>query len=387
MADYTRPEEYPVPPVPEGPTAPRTARSSGARAGLILIVIGLVVLVAQFIPGLAWWTLWPLIIVVAGGIQAVTPGKDGWDVERLFDGLSTVAFGLFLLAITTGIVGWGVFWELARFWPVLIIALGLNLLGKGLNSSWVRALGSVAIIATLAYVVAVDASGLDTRGPWMGRAPSASSAVDISEPVEQTDQATLEVDTGMVDLTVSGGDELIELSGTSPWGDPTVSVDRSGSSADISLSMGEEARGLVFPGDVNADLDLKVSKDVVWDMRIKAGVADLNADLSEVPVQTFDLQPGVANCTVRFGDVPDSEPGRISVQSGVSSIRLEIPEGIEARVRSESGLTGHDIADEFESQGSGVWQTAGFAQAEASGDAVWLIDIKSGIGSIVVDTY
>ena len=42
------------------------------------------------------------IIVAAGVIQAVTPGREGWNVNRLFDGLVSVAFGLVLLGNTTG---------------------------------------------------------------------------------------------------------------------------------------------------------------------------------------------------------------------------------------------------------------------------------------------
>lgn len=388
MPDQIPTDQYHVPPVPDAPTGRRKPRNAGARAGLVLIVIGAVILVAQFVPGLVWWAMWPLIIVVAGAVQAVTPGRDGWDVERLFDGLSTVAFGLFVLAITTGLVGWDVFWDLLRFWPVLIIALGLNLLGKGLNSSWVRALGSVAVIATLAFVVATEISGVEMAGIWRGPTfASGMSEVDITEPVETVQRATLKMDTGMVGLSVAEGTELVELTGTSPWGDPSVSVDRSGDTADVTLSIGDEVNGWVWPGDSNADLDLKLARDVVWDMELKAGVADLQADLSDLSVRAFELRPGVADCTVRFGEATADGPGMITVESGVSSVRLELPEGSEARIRSQSGLTGHDISDAFEHQGGGVWQTPGFGAAESAGDEVWLVEIKSGVGSIVVDTY
>jgi hypothetical protein len=86
--------------------------------GLVLVVFGIAVLAAQALPGVSVWMLWPLIIVAAGVIQAVTPGREGWNVNRLFDGLVTVAFGMVLLGNTTGVIGWNVWWRFIWLWPV-----------------------------------------------------------------------------------------------------------------------------------------------------------------------------------------------------------------------------------------------------------------------------
>jgi hypothetical protein len=75
------------------------------------------------------------------------------------------------------------------------------------------------------------------------------------------------------------------------------------------------------------------------------------------------------------------------VRSGISSVSIRVPNGAEARIESSSGLTGHSIASDFVSQGSRVWETAGYDDARAAGTGVWLITIRSGIGSIDIDTY
>lgn len=382
-------ESFPEPPAyqPPPPASPPPAReprrrSGGATAGIILIVVGAIFLAGQVIPGFRWWSLWPLIIVLAGLAQSFTPGREGWSVNRLFDGFVTVAFGLVVLAVTTGLVGFGVVWEVIRLWPALLIAIGLDLLGKGLHTSWVRVLGSVVVIAALAYAVAVSANQVE----GFSLSASAGQQAEIREPVGQVTDATLTLDAGVADVDIESGTDLVHAVGESPWGEPDFSVERSGDSANVDLKLGEGAA--VWPGGADATLDVQVARDVVWDMRLSTGVSSLDADLSDVSVRVIELRPGVADTAVRLGGVPEGiDEARVLVKAGISTVAIEVPAEVEARIESDSGLTGHSIGEDFESQGSGVWETPGFDSAAAADEGVWIITIDSGIGSIDVDTY
>ncbi|HSK46792.1 MAG TPA: hypothetical protein VLA05_02170 [Coriobacteriia bacterium] len=351
----------------------------------MLIVVGAIALAGQVIPGLAWWSLWPLIIVIAGLVQAFTPGRDGWSVDRLFDGFVTVAFGLVVLSITTGYAGFGVVWQIITLWPVLLIAIGLDLLGKGLHMTWIRALGSVLVIAALAYAVAVNASGVDSVAfTDMGGAANG----EITEPVAGVQEAELTVDAGVANVTLSDGQDLVKAEAVSPWGTPDFSVVRSGTSADVKLSLGGADNVQVWPGGPDARLNAELSDSVLWDMHVNTGVSSLRADLREVPVRSLELKPGVADCNVTLGDVPTGvDESQVLVKSGISSVTLSIPSDVEARVESDSGLTGHNIDSSLSSLGSGVWETSGFDDAKSAGVGVWLITVKSGIGSVNVTTY
>lgn len=384
----------PQPPPPHPPTAasappPRRGeppkRGPGATAGLVLIVIGAVFLVGQFVPGIAWWTLWPLIVIVAGIVQAVTPGSEGWGVNRLFDGLSTAAFGLVLLAVTTGVVGIDVFWKIISLWPVLLIALGLELLGKAMNASWVRAAGSIVVIIALAYAVGVSADriadfSLSTGGP--------GQEAEISEPVGRVQEASLELDAGVAGVTLGGGKDLVRAEGTSPWGRPVFGVVRSGRSAKVKLSTGPFEGSGVWPGGTDARLEASISDRVLWDIVVKAGVSSLDADLEDVRVRSLELKPGVADAKVRLGDVPrEVREAEVLVEAGVSSVVVRLPKGAPARIESDSGLTGHSIDEDYEPLGSRVWESEDFNEARDSGKGVWIINVKSGIGSVTVQTY
>lgn len=390
----TAPPAAPPSPPTVGPQAPppgaagprsRPPMGPGAGLGIALIVIGLLILVTRLVPGLAWWTLWPLVIVGAGLFTAFTPGPHGWGIYRLFDGLSTAAIGLVILAVTTGYVGFGVFWEIVHLWPVLLIALGLELLGKANHSSWVRAVGSIVVIAALAYAVAVSATG--SPDPiFRDRGEGAVADATINEPVEQVRSAELELEAGAANVTLAGGSALVEATGSSPWSTPEFKVTRSGKRADISLSLGEGVA--TVPDRASARLDALVSRAVVWDMKIDAGVAKVDADLSDVAVRSVELKPGVATVAMRLGSVPRGvDEATVYVEAGVSSVSIEVPDEVEARIVSESGLTGHTIGGRFEETGDRAWETPGYVNARGADKGVWMITLKSGVGSIKVDTY
>jgi hypothetical protein len=345
------------------------------------------VLAGQLLPGLAWWSLWPLIIVVAGLIQAFTPGRSGWSVERLFDGFVTVTIGLVILGITTGFVGFSVVWQILALWPVLLIALGLDLLGKATHSSWVRALGSLAVIGALGYAVALNVSGAEAF-TWTDSSNQSASETQISEPVGIVREADLTLKAGVAEVTLTDGSRLVRATGVSPWGKPDFSVERSGHNASVNLSLGDADGVVVWPGNSKASIEAELARSVLWDMLVEVGVTSLDADLSQIQVRSLEVKPGVSDCSVKLGHVPRGvDVGEIVIKSGVASVKVLVPEGAEARIESESGLTGHSIGGDFESQGSGTWETAGYGEARAKGAGVWLINVQSGVGSINIDTY
>lgn len=388
------PPEPPQPPAP-GPVmtpdpAPEPGRkgSGAATAGIVLIAIGAVFLAGRFTPMFSWWNLWPFIIVIAGLVQALTPGKEGWSVAKLFDGFVTVAFGGVFLAITGGVVGWDVWARIIAFWPVLLIALGLELLGKSIHASWPKVLGSLSIIAALVYAVLVSAGSIsdlawDRAGGGVGTRP-----YSVSEPVGDVETAHLTLDAGVASVRVNADDRLVSVAGNGV-DEPVVEVERSTTTADVAVRLGEDGDGVVvWPGGTNAEYDVGLSDDVVWSLRMNTGVAELVADLSQVPVSELDLRPGVASCDIKLGDVPaQTDEGRVDVRAGVSSVVVRVPEDAEARVEIESGLSGNSVGGDFVRLGGGVWETPGYADARSGGRPVWVLVVKSGVGSITIDTY
>ena len=374
----------PVPPVPPVSPPPSRRRRGGVALGLFLIVLGALFLAMQFIPGLAWWSLWPLLIVAGGLIQMVTPEDDEpWNVSRIFDGIGTVLFGLVLLGNTTGYISWGVWWVLLTLWPVLLIALGLSILGKGLRQSWLRTLAPVVVWLALGYAVAVSLTGPGALPPISTQVQSAGQPFAFSEPLLGTSQAKLQLKAGAGDIAIKGGSDLVSATGRAPQGVPQLTVNRGADSADVAFTL-NGGNGISPTGIGAAQVELALAETPVWDIALETGASSLDADLSSINVRRIGLSTGVGSATLKLGKASDDSAGSTAlVKAGVASVTILVPKGEPVVIDTHNGLTATSFGSEFTRQSGGVWQTPGYS----AGGKAWHITTETGVSSVSVRTY
>jgi hypothetical protein len=365
------------------PTASRHPRRSGIWWGVALVLVGIALLVSQFAPGIRLWRFWPLIII-AFGVRAMF-GSSGtpWSIKALTEGLFTVALGLIFLGQMLGYLAWDVWLNILSLWPLLLIAVGLEIVGKGLRSEWVRALGNLVVIGGLAYGALV----MTGTGGW----PIALMPAGDTEPfsLSAADDAGVRegfasVDGGVGSLTVAAGDGLVTADGRSPF-EPVFEVDLDGRVADVAVGLGEHTWG---PLESDTELDVTLSGDVAWDLDVSAGVTEYDLDLSGLLLRSLILDSGVSDGTVTLGEADEGDAqGAIPVviEAGVSALRVRVPEGDSVRVTIQPGLTGVDMRGEWErieNEGTPVYESERFDD-----DAFWDIEIQAGIGGITVEYY
>jgi len=364
--------------------APKAASRAGLIGGLILIGIGVVFLLARFVPGIAWWSAWPLIIVLVGVIQCVTPGRNGWDAERFFGGLGTIAAGLLLLGNVTGYISWRAWWVLISLWPLLLVSIGLSLLAKGLGQTWLRAAGSLLILGAFVYASAVSWTGT-------GNVPvtSAWTVDSVGKPYSFVDTATgissarFKLEGGGANIEIGSGSSLVSVDGTSQFGEPRFSSTKSGDKAEVRLATASEGSVVVGPGVVGQDMKVKLGTEPAWNVDLSTGAAALNADLSGLKLSAFTLSTGVSSSKVKLGSVSaGGDPVPVVVKSGLGAVEILVPEGTAARLDIDQGLSGTNIGSGFARVGD-HWETPGYSSAGTG----YEIRIESGIGSIAVDTY
>jgi len=385
----------PVPPSGSAPAAtsapppPHHHRGGGLFLGLILIVLGLLLLADRFVPGVSFWALWPLIIVALGIRQMFTQGDEPrWTAYRVFEGLSTVVIGVLLLGNTTGVLPWSVWWDLLTLWPVLLVVIGINLIGKALGQTWLRIVSQMISIAVLVYVGALAYGTGGGMRPW-ALSWGDTQSYEYEERLGNTDEASFTLNAGSGQIDISGGASgLISAQGDTPFGDPRFDVDRSGSSADVQLTLGEGSH-VFIPGTAGTLADVRLSDDVVWDIRLETGASQLDADLSDVKVESLDVQTGVTDAVITLGEPTEGDSVPVDVQAGVSSVTIRVPEGVAARVTAASGLTSVSFGDGIERVsggepfGGGEYETVSYSADEPA----WEIRVQSGVGSVRIETY
>ena len=385
----TQPPQQPSSPwasAAPSPSAPYRHRGGGVTAGVVLIAIGAIFLAGQFVPGVAWWNLWPLLVVLGGVVQMFTPHHDeAWTFLRLLDGVGTVIVGVVLLGNTLGIVSWSVWWMFITLWPALLIALGISILGRGLHQTWMRAVAMLLVWATLAYAVATALTGTAGLAPLPPLAHiSSGQAYSFSEPVRDAATGSLAFTGAAGDIRIHSGDQLVSAHGTTPFGTPEFAVTREGTKANVAVTLGTSDRTVVAPGFATGDADITLARPVIWDAVIEAGASSLDADLSDMQFSHLTLKTGVSDATLKLGEVPPAmNSSDIEVKSGISDVKILVPADAAVRVNTHNGLASTSFDPRFTQRQPGVWETPDIANSSQ----VINISVESGISSVSVRTY
>jgi hypothetical protein len=282
-------------------------------------------------------------------------------LKRVFEGLTLVGFGLVFLGI----------------------AIGLDLMGKGLGQNWLRALSSLLVLGGLVFGVV---TGPSAGFPWSaGLWGPDSVEFDFSEPADDYVREGRARVTGAVgDLTVESGDELATASGSSPFGAPVFDVDTKDRDADVEISMGESGAVWGFRGEPRMDVTL--SDEVVWDLTIESGVSRLNADLTGLPLSALVLKSGVSDAEVRLGSVTEElREVTVDLEVGVSATTLRIPGDAEVRIETETGLANVDLPSGVRAvRGEDhAYESDGFARALRR----YVIRVEGGIADVRIVRY
>ncbi|TLM99598.1 hypothetical protein FDZ74_17780, partial [bacterium] len=161
---------------------------------LMLVGIGVVLLMTNLnaLPGNLWDYVakyWPLLFILSG-LDQIYQGKS-WIGGVVFLGLGGV-----LLAGNLNALPWSGLDLLLRLWPVLIVALGLDLMMQGRTST----LGGIIVILLAIALVA----GM----VWIGFAGPGSTGVapvEINQPLEGAQTASVHVTLLAGDVNVTAG--------------------------------------------------------------------------------------------------------------------------------------------------------------------------------------
>ena len=290
-------------------------------------------------------------------------------------GLLLVAFGALLLLTVTGVAGLGVWFELARYWPVLLILIGLKLILAPRAPLVGMAVVSLAVVATIVAA-------------WIPLSIERSDdLVHIAywTPLENTE--TLELGMGFTSGRVTlRSDASADRLFAADFNKRPAEVihDHSGRFSKIYLSTDgfsveysddDGTDGYTLTGF--ADWDLMVSPDVALDLEILAGAAYLDLDLTNLNVRRVFVGAGASQVRIRL---PDAGRTRVEIEVGAADIEITVPRGVAARIANDSFLNFTSIdSDRFPKSG-GEHRSPDYSTAENRVD----IEIGAGAASVTV---
>ncbi|MBC7265503.1 MAG: hypothetical protein H5T75_00775 [Coriobacteriia bacterium] len=302
-------------------------------------------------------------------------------VTRAIEGLTVVALGCILLANTLGVLSWEVWASVFALWPLLIVALGLDIVGRGLGRDGIRVAASLVVFGGLVYAAVVTAAGGGVLPPE--RTPSgAVEEFAFREPASSSiTRGVAVVRGGAGRVTVRGGDALASASGRSPFV-PVFDVARDDGVARVEASLGSHP--WVWTGRApNAELEVALSRDVPWDLAIEAGAGQLVADFQDLRLSKVRIDTGVSESTVTFGEPDGAVP--VEINAGVSSLTLRFPKMSSFTVAIEgarASFEGEGVTEPDSAEGAKTYR-----HGDPSARDRYDVALTAGVSSVKIELY
>ncbi|MGD9091288.1 MAG: DUF5668 domain-containing protein [Anaerolineales bacterium] len=305
---------------------------------LLLIAIGLILLLTTLgvIHGDIWsyiWMFWPVLLIIIGldGYYK----RENYVTSTLFNGL-----GIIFLMANLGYLPVDVWRMIISLWPILLIALGFDIL-FGRRSIWASLFGSLVILAILAGSIW-----------WFGYRDAnlqISGGQEIYEPLSDTTQAEIRVEPGMGLLqldALSDSNALIE--GMAHSGERiniTKNVTHEGGTTTVVISTSGSTTIFPFSGQGGRWVwDLSVTPDIPLKLGSDMSVGDSNLTLTNLQISDLNVNMGIGKTTIAL-----PQEGRVLawVDGGIGQITIIVPDSMALRIYSDTGIASLSVPDSF----------------------------------------
>jgi hypothetical protein len=262
---------------------------------------------------------------------------------------------------------WNMLW---RLWPLLLVALGIDLL-IGRRSTAGAIISALLILLLIAGVAAVVLFAQNIP-PLVEATGSAELRTEhVQYPLAGVERASITVDwaSGANTLgALSDSDNLIEGDITHR-GRLIFDTAGHGSQADVRL-------GTHFPGFWFAPFDferqaaerwsVKLSPKVPLDLTLDSGSGRCDFDLSGLQINALNLDSGSGAITL---SLPPGRSFEADINSGSGSIAITLPSDAGAQVELDSGSGSFRPDERFQRVGGsrgrdGTWQTDNYGKAD-----------------------
>jgi len=310
---------------------------------LILIAVGVILLLNQLdIISVDLWNLvigfWPLLVIALALSMFLNGGS-------IFLPLTLMGFSAGFLLSNYGLVDWDMWQVATRLWPLILIALGLDILllpRVGLASTQVEEF-DLDLDNVAALELKVD-GGLgqlvvNSNAPD-NKMVAATATVGQGEHLQHT-------------LRRNGNDVLVKIKRTAHWYYPFTGA---------------------WTGSRGCQIGLNPMLPTA--LRIDGGLGSRNLDLRAANLTHLKLDGGFGSTDITL---PEQGQITVSIDGGVGDSAIRIPRDMAVRIRVDSGLGSRQIQGNF-IQANNVWVSPRFE------DAVHRIDMKvdQGIGGLTI---
>jgi len=300
-------------------------------------------------------------------------------IGRIRNGVILISIGVVFLLNNLGYVPWVVWLRILSFWPVILIAIGIEkIFGK-------TRLSFLTILSPLLFMVAILGPAYFQKAE-LGKVYHAPARYQWSKDLDTSlAKVTAIVEVRAGNLEISSGTEELVSAKLDYWKrKPATTYEYSGwdSSATIEIKDEErEWRGWFWRGWREKDWTITLTNRIPLDLRIYARATEGKLDLSDLKLANLNLDLKASNLDIKWGDLVDQVNGRID--SDASQIHLLIPENMGLKIENHAKLTSTSFSEISILKYDNVYQTSNFDQASKKIN----LSLEGSVTRLVVKSY
>ncbi len=315
-----------------------------------------------------------------------------------------ILVGVMFLLNTTGVVGWGIWIYVVRFWPVLVILIGIRIILG--NSLLARILGMLFTIGLTVGVFGISYMQFTEKeipflpekvNEWVLKGGSGMFNLQ-QEILEESNKVSgyeykdiverkVAIDVGACKFTVSEDsiDEFISIDSKFPKNYTAPKLEHSEENGILDLSVSGASSKSFYLFYDESQYDIKLGQLLVpssLDIKLGAGSGDIS--LESIPVKDFWAEVGAGKLDATF--TTDSLPsGEVRLSVGAGKMNLTLPTRVGYVLEYDLGV-GSITADGKEisgiSGGRGKFSSSNYS----SSDMKLNIYVTVGVGSFNIDS-
>jgi hypothetical protein len=370
------PVSFSPPPPQSPPDTPKPAGRRRRRGSLffpiLLIVAGAVLLLDNLgiITGSAWGTLislWP-VLFIAWGLDSI------WRGEGLTGAVFLLGLGVVFLLGNFGYLQLNPWYVLFTIWPILLVAIGIDILVGRRRKWWTTLLGFILVLAIMAgalylagvglpggQVVTGDQVEFGLQGATRAEVQILPSAGTLYLDILENSDALLK---GIVPASTANQKILQEFT-------------KSGDVARLMLQ--STGAGFFYPTGQQSQSTwkLELTPNVPVNLELSFGVGDSVIDLSGLQIPDFIHKMGVGIATITL---PDKGIVNAKIEAGVGTITIYVPAGMAVQLKADTALVARSLPADYVKQGQNSFVSPNYDTAENK----IILEVGLAVGTVTI---
>jgi hypothetical protein len=288
-------------------------------------------------------------------------------------------------------------WNAWRFFPIFIVILGINILFSRNNSQTGNILSLAILVIALGFLFVKGQEDPGKRFRWRNGAMhfgrkdrhednehiDKNSRVHFAEPfiaAENTKKTVLNISGGAITFGIKGTTDSLFVADVQKTSENfKLSKETRDSISNLTFKMQDQKNDKWSIGD-DSSADLYLNTNPIWDINVNLGAGEVDFDLSNYKVRTFNFEGGVAKLETKIGSLlPITD---VNVKTGITAVTIEIPESSGCRIKSKTGLSSRDF-EGFTKIDKNTYETPNY---KASTKKIF-INFEGGLTSFSVNKY